>query len=462
MLKKKCIARVLVISFIALLLFSIYRAGQLIAIGSAYTAKILCSSHFISKRSIDDIRGQELGVDDLAMLKHFTAQVDDQQQRVSASLWGLGERHALYEPERGCYLDLPAALATPMMPDTLKPAPVQIERTPLPISTNSDVIDQSSLQQVIDAAFIEPNPNKPRRTRAIVILHQGKIIAEKYANGFHADMPLLGWSMSKSVLNALIGIQLQQGKLCLDCATGLKAWQGRDDQRKTITIEQLLQMQSGLDFGEDYSDPLGDVTRMLLTKADMAGFAADKALIHQPGEHWSYSSGSSNILASLLREPDELLEVYWRYPYAALFHPLGMTSAVWETDSTGHFVGSSYLYASARDWARLGQLYLNDGIWNGERLLPEGWVEYSTTAARHAPAQQYGAHFWLKLPAPYRDTTEKLNLPADSFHAVGHEGQFVSIIPSQQLVVVRLGLSRLPGSWNHAAFLREIVAALKD
>ena len=218
-------------------------------------------------------------------------------------------------------------------------------------------------------------------------------------------------------------------------------------------------MSSGLAFDESYDDPLGDVTEMLFVKDDMARFAASKPLRHAPGSLWAYSSGTSVLLAAVLRETFANEDEYLSYPRQRLFGPLGMTSAVIETDASGTFVGSSLLYASARDFARLGLLFLNDGVWCGERLLPEGWVAYTLTPTKPAADESYGAQMWLKLPesAGYGEPP----MPDDAFYFLGHDEQIVAVVPSRDLVIVRLGLTQEGGDWDHARDLTPIVETFR-
>ena len=313
------------------------------------------------------------------------------------------------------------------------------------------------LASVLDWAFAEPEPKHLRRTRAVVVMHQGKIVAERYAPGFDQDMPLPGWSMAKGVVNALVGILVGQGKLDLDAPVPVPEWQMNGDPRREITLDQLMRMKSGLEFSEKASNPFSDVTRMLFTTPDAAAYAANKPLVAKPGTRWNYASGTTNLVSRIIRhtlgEDD-----YRQFPYRALFGPLGMRSTQFESDASGTFVGSSFLYAKARDWAKFGLLYCQDGVWLGERILPEGWVYYSTTPV--ATDRQYGAHFWLNIQQ--KNSTMDLDrpLPADAFHAMGYEGQCVSIVPSQQLVVVRLGLTRKSSAWRQDRFLNLIIDAL--
>jgi hypothetical protein len=294
----------------------------------------------------------------------------------------------------------------------------------------------------------------------VVIVHKGRIVAERYARGIGPDTPLIGWSMTKSVMNALAGILVKEGRLSMDVPVPIAEWQGPRDPRCRITLDQLLRMSSGLRFDEDMRNPLADVTRMLLGVADMSAYATNKELEAPPGTKWHYSSGTSNIIARIMRNVLRDDHEYLTFPRRALFDRIGMAGAILETDVSGTFVGSSFMYATARDWARFGMLYLQDGVWDGQRILPEGWVAYTRSPAPADPRKHYGAHFWLDLPDEYRGTDAAL--PPDAFHAVGHEAQFVTIVPSRQAVIVRLGLTRFSEAWAHGPFVREVLAALGD
>jgi len=232
------------------------------------------------------------------------------------------------------------------------------------------------------------------------------------------------------------------------------------DGRAAITLSDLLRMRSGLAFAEEYASLTSDVIEMLFNRGDAAGYAASRPLVAPPGTVWSYSSGTSNILSSVLRS--RLGEAsYPSWPRRALFEPLGMTSALMEPDASGTFVASSFMLATARDWARFGQFYLQDGVWDGQRLLPETWVRYCTTPTPQSPDGIYGAHWWLGLrPELGGETASARRLPRDAFFAVGHEAQTLTVIPSRRLVLVRLGLSISIDAWNHASFLSDLLDAL--
>lgn len=203
--------------------------------------------------------------------------------------------------------------------------------------------------------------------------------------------------MTKSAISALVDVLVQEGRISLDDPAPIPQWQGPGDPRRRITFDHLLRISSGLQFNEDQSDPLADGTYMLLGVPDAAAYAAAKPLVADPGERWRYSSGSTNILAYAIRRIVGESR-YLDFPRRALFDRLRMASAVLETDAAGTFVGSSFMYASARDWARLGLLFLYDGVWSSQRILPEGWVASALSPAPNAPDRQYGAHVWLRIP----------------------------------------------------------------
>jgi len=455
--------------FLVLLLLAGWYFGRyflhILYIGAGYKAKILCSSVFISHRSPDDVLREELSD---SRLKIITQKIDDRNQRVTAAApLGLVKRTAYYRSGLGATLDLASrdvgkGLQPIQPPEDYWSLPWPqgnlVDRSHLP-----DEIDSARLTQAIGEAFAEPDSLHLRRTRAVVVVYKGKIIAERYADGFTSDTPLLGWSMTKSVMNALIGILVGQGKLSIDQAALVPEWQSPTDARRAITLDHLLHMSSGLEFGEQYSSLFSDVVVMLYREKDAAKFAINKPLIHPPGSYWDYSSGTTNILSRIIRQTfagDD--RAYLEFPAKALFQRIGMYSAIIEPDAAGNFVGSSYLYATARDWARFGLLYLQDGVWEGQRILPEGWVQYSLTPLDLAPFGKYGAHWWLGPHClPIYDATVAATLPNDLFSARGHNDQYVTIIPSKQLVIVRLGFTEQNNVWNQAAFVAKIIKAIR-
>lgn len=422
--------------------------------GAAYKAKLLCSATLGAGREATAVLQSELGGADFAMVDTDLAAPRAQGHALVFT------REALFRPGLGC--TLVPAVGDPLPSSFKAPA---IAPKPWPGGDLREAaiagLKRPALEAALAEAFREPTPERPRQTRAIVVLWRGGLLTERYAPGFDAQTPLLGWSMSKSLTNALVGMRVGDGALRLDGPVPLAGWAG--DERREITLDQLLRMSSGLAFTEHYDDFTSDVVSMLFGPAavDTGGFAARQPLAFAPDSHWSYASGTTNIIQKVLRESFPSTEAYWRYLFDRLYAPLGMTHSFLEPDAAGTFVGSSFGYGSARDWARFGQLFLDDGIWAGQRLLPEGWVDYSTTPTPKAPYGSYGAHWWLNVGEPDDPMARPFqSLPQDLYRASGFEGQNVIIVPSRDLVVVRLGYTpdeRLAGI---EALVRGILDAL--
>lgn len=341
-------------------------------------------------------------------------------------------------------------------------------------------IDAARFQQAVDYAFSTSGTEEDRagiRTDGLVVIYRGALVFERYARGYTRDMRHYAWSVSKSITSALVGIAVQQGKLKIEDP----AWKFypslKRPEAEAITVGQLLQMSSGLAWKEGYeASPLdSSVLAMLYTagRQDMAAYAASQPMAHSPGTFWYYSSGTTNLVSALLKQAVGT-EAYGRYPWEQLFDPLGMRSAVLEQDQAGTFVGSSYLHATPRDLARFGYLYLRDGVWNGQRMLPEGWVTWSRSLApsfAHMDTSKldfddrYGAMWWLNVPLPGAESADKKrgkpwpDAPDDTFSARGHWGQYITVIPSRELVVVRTGDDR-DGSFNANELLRHLLSAL--
>lgn len=441
-----------------------YFVRQIILVGNGYVAKTVCSGVYVSGRKPQAVLDAEIRLNDPGILRLVSADVERTSRTVHSAFRGLGERVAVYRDGLGCTLalgvgagelaarGLPASVAA--LPATGTPWPT---RPTGAAGAEPSGLDPAAVTAALDEAFAEPGPVPTRRTRAVVVVQDGRLVAERYGAGFGPESALPGWSMTKSVVNALAGVLVREGKLALDAPLRAAEWRAADDPRRALTLRQLLHMSSGLAFTESYGNPLGDVLWMLFGTGDAAGFAARKPLAAPPGQRWSYSSGTTNIIARALRGAVGGAEAdYQLFPRRALFEPLGMTSAVIEPDAAGTFVGSSLMFATARDWARFGLLFLQDGRWEGRRILPEGWVAFSVTPAPAAPNGVYGAHFWLRLGRGYARSGEQ-GIPPDAYHAIGHEGQILTVIPSRRLVVVRLGLSVGRGAWDQAAFLRRLL-----
>ena len=425
---------------------------RVIAVGAAYKAKVLCTAIFASGRDIDPQHADDVSADSYWFLRVFRAHVDRAGRSVTASVLGYWPRTAFYRPGLG---------ATLTYPGRLQSLTIVSARS----ATGDDTFhvaegeEAPSIRTVVDEAFLEPDSRRLRRTRAVVIVKDGRIVAERYAPGFSAEMPLPGWSMTKSVMGALVGILVGEGRLSLRDKDLLPEWRA-SDKRSEIRLEDLLRMRSGLKFSESYSNMSSNVVQMLFNRPDAGAYAASLPLSHRPGTMWSYSSGTTNILSRIVRRVVGEAD-YPDYPRRALFDRIGMSSAMFEPDASGTFVGSSFMLATARDWARFGRLHLQDGLWDGQRILPEGWVRFSTTPTPQSPGGCYGAHWWLKLQKEMGgESGPAARIPGDAFFALGHEGQTLSVIPSCGLVVVRLGLSVNIEAWNHAAFLADLQNAI--
>ena len=455
----KIVKRAIQVVILLILAAEFYVGWQAFPILSGYGAKITCSCVMLAGRPVDDVVKNELGSFPLSLGSY---RVDHNDSSASASVLGLAGRKAIYRRGLGCTLvvecdenevrDQKMALpqAPRFDPDSVEwPAGNRIAVAP-------PEFDAKKLRSAIDDAFSEPGEEKRRQTRAIIVVYKNQIIAERYAAGFDMDSPFNGWSMSKSITNALVGILTKHGKLKVEEPAPVDSW--KNDARRNITLNHLMQASSGLEWKEVYAGP-SPATNMLFRRKDAGLFAADFDLENEPGTDFYYSSGTTNIISRIIRETigDEY---YYRFPYEELFYKIGMVNTVLEPDAGGTFVGSSFAFATARDWARFGLLYLNHGVWNGERILPEGWVQYTTTPAPTAEKGQYGAQFWLNAGAKNNPVDRYFpDVPTDLYWADGYEGQNVFILPSKELVVVKLSLST--GDYlDDNKFLAEIIEAL--
>ncbi len=427
---------------------------KMVIIAAAYSAKVAGSGVFVAGRSHQAILKQEL-----KFLPFISLQLNERERSLTASAAGLVKKTAVQTPVKGCHLVHGKAAAAI---DKVQKLPLANGHSePLPVATEDirQEIDYGQLGRALKNAMSENQPGIRQQARAVVVLYKGQLVAERYGKGFDKHTPLAGWSLTKSVLNALTGILVKQGRVSLEQPVALPEWQAASDPRQRITVNHLLQMSTGLKFSEVYSR-YSDATHMLFLCKDAGKYAASQRLQFPVGQHWAYSSGTSNILSRFLKLQFENLQEYLEFPYRELFWKLGMQSAVMETDASGTFVGSSYMYATAQDWARFGQLYLQDGQWNGERVLPEGWVDYTRTPAPAAKEGQYGAHFWLNARQQVKgENLYHPYLPADLFFASGFEEQRVAIVPSSNVVVVRLGLTYPPKKWDFGKFMGEILEA---
>jgi CubicO group peptidase (beta-lactamase class C family) len=454
----------LLLLLIAVVLILWLKPPALLRVGANYSAKVVCSNVFLAARNPDHVLSLDVQAPGIALLRFMRVSVDRERGVVRARFLGvIGNGLAQWRPGKGCTvmpdgrLDLTAA--TPLLAPAPTPAPA--------VAPSSAAADLSSAASWPDGTAVHTDAALDRvlqndtlaglGARAIVVVDHGRIVAERYTPGFTPNTPLLGWSMAKTVMAGVIGLLIKDGRLHLD-QSGF--WSGTDG-RERIRLADLLAMSSGLQWNEGYG-VVSDITRMLYLQPDMAAFARAQPLAHPVGEVWSYSSGTAVILSRIAQESAG--EDLGEFINSRLFAPVGITSATIEPDEHGTLVGSSYMYATARDWARYGQFLLQDGVWQGHALLPSGYVAMMTTPVI-ASAGQYGqGQTWLwgsDAVTPGVNPDAAFGIPADTFWMSGHDGQRVAIIKSRQLVIVRLGLTPSSAGYSPQPLVKAILEATR-
>jgi CubicO group peptidase (beta-lactamase class C family) len=418
--------------------------GDLFRTATNSVSRSLCGAAFVSYVDPDRLFREEQLPNMRSIGWALRYHVDSRQREVRTTVLGAFGARAVYRDGLGCLLvHGDEAVADVAGLGTATAADTNDVSDPM----GSVVVEPTdpAIRQALDLAFAEPDPSSPRLTKGIVVLHDGKLIAERYAPGYGPETPIWGHSLSKSVTNAVIGILVAQGKLRLD-----------------PKVDQLLRMDSGLPFDET-DGPLNPMSRMFFLESDMARYAATVPLVHPPGTAWAYSNLGYVLLSRMAMDAAGARDAAAaeQFVRSELFTPLGMRHAVIETDGAGTPVGSSHVYASTRDFARFGQLYLDDGVANGRRILPEGWVAYSHSQTLDTG---YGAGFWTNLvdkgSVPVWNAPWGLpELPKDMYFARGAFGQYIVIVPSERLVVARLGIS-VHGGTGIGEVVARIITAL--
>lgn len=451
MTRRRILYGVLSLLVILIIGIAVY-INSLLPIITGYTAKNLCSDIFVSGRDPENVKAIDLNFSFIKLTKSSVNY--DKKSVTSHFLWGKSK--AIYRTGFGVTLlkDIPEEkLRKSRYPAGIDPGYSQDTiKWPLGdiMPMRNTGIDTIKLGKITKSLITENAYNGD--AFAFMVVHKGIPVAEAYKPQFNQKTRFLSWSMAKSFINAMVGILVRQGKLDIMRPTGLEEWKA--DERSKITLNNLMQMQSGLKWNEDYGNR-SDVTLMLHCESDMSGYAIEKPKVFEPGTHWYYSSGTTNIVSKLIRMQFSNDSTYYVFANYQLFNKIGMPDAVFEVDPSGTRVGSSYLYATARDYARFGLLFENDGVFNGERILPEGWVKYTTTVAS-ASNGRYGSFFWLNrskvLPSA----------PEDMYSCDGHDGQHIYILPTQELVVVVLGYSPTSkGGMDINRLLKDILSTLQ-
>lgn len=450
MTRKRVFYGVLTILGATIIGASIY-INSLLPIITGYSAKNLCSAVFVSLREPKDVEAIDLN---FSFIKYTKNSVNyDDKSVISHFLWG--KSRAIYREGFGVTLlrgISEASLRKTRYPAGVNPGYSQDTiKWPLGdiLPEKNTGIDLAKLGDISKKLVTDNAYNGD--AFAFIVLHKGIPVAEAYKPQFNKNTRFLSWSMAKSFTNALVGVLVRQGEMDINKPAGVDEWKA--DDRNKITLNDLLQMQSGLKWNEDYGNR-SDITVMLYCESDISRYAFEQPLGHAPGTFWSYSSGSPNIVSYLIRKQFTNDSLYYSFVNSQFFNKIGIPDAVFEVDPGGTRIGSSYLYATARDYARFALLYQNDGIFNGERIFPEGWVKYTTSAASDSKSE-YGAFFCLnkgkKLPSA----------PEDMYMCEGHDGQRIFIMPTQELIVVVLGYSSLSkGGMDFDRLLKDILNTL--
>ncbi len=455
---------ILVLTVLAVLLyFGIPRNA------AGMAAKGVCSAAFVAGRPSDRLMEQDV-LPASGVLKAIGISIDSAQKTVTARFAGMVERTAVLLPDRGCVLDQAADLsAKPYQPKLNTTNPWPQGDAPLPLQAWPQGVDATKLNQVIDQAFVGAGDPLAANARGVAVVHQGRLLVLKDAPGIQGGAALHGWSMAKTVTGMLTYKLAQQTGLSLDqpvvdaflagrSPPWLDSW--RRDERQRITVADLMYMRDGLASTEDYQ-PWGSVPQMLWGAPDVAAWAANHPAEVVTATRWRYLSATSNLLSAVARGRLQTDAEYWAYPRQALFEPIGARSAVMETDSNGNWVGSSYVWASVGDWARLGQLMLQDGQWNGQQVIPKGWWRLATMPALpNGEGLGYGAQSWLIGNPQSGECKAYAGVPADTVAMQGHWGQIVAMIPSRNAVIVRLGWTFKKQQFDDCQFLSDVISAL--
>ena len=409
---------------------------------AGYSAKYTASSVFLAERTLGFTDSTDTNFSPVNLA---TDTIDLENKFAISSVFGLLTRKAVYREGLGAVLTLDgsdeaASYAVPKRSKADNTTPFPYGNAPQKDTVFAN-INYKKLKKTVGTIF---GSNK---SRAVVVVYKGQIISEKYADGFDKDSKMLGWSMTKSVMSTVFGVLEHQNKINIQDKAPVASWQ--NDPRKNITLHNLLQMNSGLEWDENY-DEISDATKMLFLERDMTKMQAEKPLQEKPNASWNYSSGTSNLLSGILRTQFKTHQEYLDFWYTDLIDKIGMNSMVVETDLEGNYVASSYAWATARDWAKFGLLYLHNGNWNGEALFTKKWVAYITTPTPTSNGT-YGAQFWLNAEKQFKD------VPENMYFADGYQGQRVYVLPDEELVVVRFGLS----GFEENLFLKGVLESIK-
>lgn len=438
----KYLKRILLLLLVVILITVIYNYSKL-NILAGYSAKNTASSVFVANRTLEFTDTTD---NDFSPVNLASDEVDLKTKTAISSVFGLLTRKAIIRKGLGSVLTLEEADETAAY--LIPKRQVADNKTPYPYGNapQKDTVfanvNYQKLNVAVDSLF-----QKRNKSRAVIVIYKDQIISEKYADGFNKDSKILGWSMTKSILSTVFGVMQHQGKVNVSDKAPIESWQ--NDARKNITINNLLQMNSGLEWDENY-DEISDATKMLFLDRDMTKMQENKPLVGKPNESWNYSSGTTNLLSGILRSQFKTHQEYLDFWYSDFIDKIGMSSMVLEADLSGNYVGSSYSWATARDWGKFGLLYLKKGNWNGEELFTKDWVAYITTPTNTSKGI-YGAQFWLNADGGFK------NVPKNMYYADGYQGQRVYVFPDNEMVIVRFGLK----NFNENEFLKGVLESVE-
>lgn len=438
---------------------------------ASMAAKSVCSAHFVAGR---DASAEELMEQDVLpaspALSLISTSINEEERSATSKFLRVIPATATLHPDRGCVLDLPPdPQAEPYSPAPVDPAPWPQGDAALPPEQWGASVDEAALAQVVDQAFVGQGDVTAANARGLAVVQNGQLLVVRDGEGFVPNTALHGWSMTKTVAAMLAYAKFQEVGLDIETpvvdafpAGQEPEWvaQWREDERSTITVADLLFMRDGLDIDEGY-EPTGQVVKMLYSEPNMAQWAAGQKLETTPGTDWEYLSATSNILAAVVRGQFASEAEYLAYPQTTLFEPMATDTATLESDTSGTWVGSSYLWASVGDWARFGQMMLDDGQWQGQQVIPNGWWELAgTQALPTGEGAGYGAQTWRRGDPVAGKCREYPGVPEDTLGMGGHWGQTVAMVPSYDAVIVRLGWTFEEDAYDDCQLISDVLATL--
>ncbi len=439
----KIFKRILLLGSVILIIAIVYNYPKLNII-AGYSAKSTASSVFVANRTLEFTNKTDTNFSPINLSDDS---INTNEKSAIGSAFDLLSRKAFFREGLGSVLALEKDDSNKVF--LVPKRTITDQKTPFPFGNASQKdtvfsnVDYSKLNKTLNVLFDSEN-----QTRAAVVVYKNQVIVERYAEGFDKTSKILGWSMTKSIVSTLFGILEHQNKINILHKAPIEEW--IKDDRKNITIHNLLQMNSGLEWDEDYNT-ISDVSKMLFLERDMTKSQIKKPLVGKPNETWNYSSGTTNLLSGILRKQFKTHQEYLDFWYTDLIDKIGMNSMTIETDLEGNYVGSSYAWATPRDWAKFGLLYLNNGNWNGEKIFTEEWVKYATKPTPTSKGR-YGAQIWLNAGNNYP------NVPKNMYSFNGYQGQNVFVLPDENLVVVRMGLTK---NADIDVFLSGIISSIR-